>query len=135
MYFHELKDNGFYRYHKQFIELSCLDNENFGPDHIGAMTYKSFLSWLQGFHKIKYEYSREEVEALKVKYAADTLKIEAINRQETERQTERENWLKNRPQRPLERKMNSATDGITALVSEPLSASHGNTEDILEVSK
>lgn len=93
---HELKDDGFYRYHRQYISLNYRDREDFRIDHIGAMTFIGFIVWLWEYHGITYKLSKEDVERAKARYARDQARIDENNRLAAERALEREKWKENR---------------------------------------
>ena len=72
-FYHELKDKGFYRRHIKYIEMNYQDNDNFGVEHIGPMTYGGFGIWLKNMFDIDLSPTETQIESIKRKYASDSV--------------------------------------------------------------
>lgn len=123
-YFHDLKDEKFYKKHIQYIELNYMDREDFRVDHIGALTYQGFPVWLKEFHGLRIYYSAGEIQAMKEKYEEDTKKIAESEKKAAELLLERQEWLKNRPVRDRTSKSTvSVIEGLCVALEKPESLS------------
>ena len=93
---HPLKDNGFFVYHRQFVDLEYYGKSDFGPQYIGPFTFRDFAPWLFTNFHINYSPKEQEIQQAKAWFEVETRKMQENDRSFSETLSERSEWLKNR---------------------------------------
>ena len=96
-YCHPLKQEMFYRRHREYISEVYQDREDFSVDHIGPMTFGGFEIWVNERYGVNLYPSHQEIYNAKEKFKKDTELLKQLRDMEQKRHQERTDWLQRRP--------------------------------------
>lgn len=93
-YSHPLKEDKFYRRHREYISETYRDRDDFSVDHIGPMTFPGFEVWVMDRYGVSLYPSHQEIHNAKEKFVKDTQLLKELRDMENKRHQERSEWLR-----------------------------------------